>query len=82
MPRISGVHACLSDLSGSAAKTAESRDRTDILAAPAGAILVEGCDAATVVDAMNALKAVFDLPSGAMQIGMYRLEHTLHAVHR
>jgi hypothetical protein len=31
---------------------------------------------------MNALKAVFDLPSGAMQIGMYRLEHTLHAVHR
>jgi hypothetical protein len=82
MPRISGVHACLSDLAASGDKTAESRDRTDILAAPSGAVLVEGCDAAAVGDAMRELKSAYDFDSASTQVGIYRLEHARSAVHR
>jgi hypothetical protein len=82
MPRISGVHACLSDLAASAAKTAESRERTDILAAPCGAVLIEGCDPTAVGDAIRELKDVFDFASASVQAGIYRLEHARTIVQR
>jgi hypothetical protein len=82
MSRISGVHACLSDLAASGAKTAESRDRSDILAAPSSAVLIEGCDAAAVGDAMRELKCAFDFAGASTQVGIYRLEHTRSAVSR
>jgi hypothetical protein len=81
MPRISGVHACLSDLAASGAKTAENRDRADILAAPSGAVLIEGCDAPAVGNAMLELKCAFDCDIALSQVGIYRLEHTRSAVH-
>jgi hypothetical protein len=82
MPRIAGVHACQSDLAASGAKTAESRERSDILAAPSGAILIDGCDAAAVIAAMAELSGNFKSASGSMQIGTYRLEHMRTAAHR
>ncbi len=79
MPRISGAHACMTDVSASGAKTAESRGRTDILAAPCGAVLIEGCDAPAIIDAMGELQDSLQLSKASMQIGTYRLEHTLSA---
>jgi hypothetical protein len=82
MPRISGVHACLSDLAASGTKTAESHDRTDILAAPSGAVLVEGCDSAAVSQGIVELKRMFNFPSASTESGIYRLEHARSAQHR
>ena len=81
MPRISGVHACLSDLAASGTKTAESRDRTDIVAAPSGALLIEGCDSIAVVDAMYASRRMFNFQDHSTQMGVYRLEHTRNIAH-
>jgi hypothetical protein len=82
MPRILGVHACQSDLAASSAKTAENRERTDILAAPSGAMLVEGCDGAAVFEAIAELKRSLNFASGPALIGTYRLEHMRTVVPR
>lgn len=81
MPRISGVHACLSDLAASSTKTAESRERIDILAAPSGAVLVEGCDSAAVAQGIVELKRMFNFPVSSTQTGIYRLEHSRNATY-
>ncbi|GGH20939.1 hypothetical protein GCM10007036_24860 [Alsobacter metallidurans] len=76
LPRVTGAHLCLTDASASGERTAESRDRTDILAAPERAVLVEGCGAADVragVDA--ALAALGDAVRGEPVVGVYRLEY-------
>ena len=76
MPQITGAHLCLTDNSASAQKTTESRDRTDIMAAPDGVILIEGCNQAPVQRAATALAADLGPLAGAIiAIGHYRLEH-------
>lgn len=76
MPRITGVHLCLTDGSASGERTAESRDRTDILAAPERALLVEGCGAEDVRRAAAALLAHPGVAvRGEPAIGIYRLEY-------
>jgi hypothetical protein len=76
-PRISALHVCSTMRDASAARTAESRERTDILAAPDWIALVEGCDGAA---AREATLALADLAGpfldGASIIGIYGLEHT------
>ncbi|MGH6815783.1 MAG: hypothetical protein ACREC6_08765 [Hyphomicrobiaceae bacterium] len=75
-PRIVGAHLCLTDAASSAAKTAESRDRKDILAAPAGAVLIEGCSVADVAPVVAALVSECGLGSAGVHAGIYRLEYT------
>lgn len=72
MAQVSGVHLCLADAAASAARTAESRERADILPPPAGAILVEGCNAEPVRLAAEACRARL----GTGLLGLYRLEHS------
>lgn len=75
-PRISRVRLCLTDLEASGERTAESRDRTDILAAPSGALLVEGCDEAAVRAVLADAQAMVR-SADAASAGLYRLEHQL-----
>ncbi|GAB4166795.1 MAG: hypothetical protein OHK0024_01500 [Thalassobaculales bacterium] len=82
-PRLTGVHLCLTNQGASAERTAESRERTDIQAAPDGAVLVEGCDPAAVAAAVAELAAEPALAGLVLATGFYRLEHerlkTAHA---
>ncbi len=76
MAQISGVHLCVTDREASAEKTAESRGRPDILAAPEWVVLVEGCNEAPVRAAMAAIVASLGpLLDGDPETGFYRLEH-------
>ena len=75
-PQISGAHFCATDTAASAEKTAESRGRPDIQAAPDWVVLVEGCNEAPVRTAVDAILA--GLPAfadGAPAVGFYRVEH-------
>lgn len=74
LARISRVRLCMTNLEASGERTAESRNRTDILSAPCGAILVEGCDEAAV---RSALFMLLSKTGGHSQFGLYRLEHQL-----
>jgi hypothetical protein len=75
-PRLTGLHLCLTDDAASGERTAESRDRTDILAAPERAILVEGCGPQDVRAAAEALSRVPGVEiRGEPVIGVYRLEY-------
>jgi hypothetical protein len=74
--QISGAHLCATDRAASAEKTAESRGRPDILAAPEWVALVEGCNEAPVRAAADALAAaIAPLCDGPPVTGFYRLEH-------
>ncbi|MBL8832965.1 MAG: hypothetical protein JNL71_11295 [Rhodospirillales bacterium] len=76
MPQISGAHLCVTDREASAGKTAESRGRTDIQAAPDWVVLVEGCNEAPVRAAMAAIVVQLrPLLDGGPETGFYRLEH-------
>ena len=75
LPRISGVHLCTTNNSASAAKTAESRDRTDIMPAPIGALLLEGCDEAALQAAVVRILKLCDAEGAQLPVGFYRLEH-------
>jgi hypothetical protein len=75
LPRITGAHICTTNNSASAAKTAESRDRADILTAPIGVILIEGCDATAVKTALSHLLKRCKIESPQIHIGLYALEH-------
>lgn len=76
-PQITGVHLCLTDATASSLRTAESKDRSDIQAAPDGVLLIEGCNP-------DPVKAVSDMANrhlvacGALApvAGLYRLEYT------
>lgn len=75
LPRITGVHLCTTNHSASAARTAESRDRTDIMPAPIGAVLIEGCDATALQVAVTHVLELCQAESAQLHIGFYRLEH-------
>lgn len=75
-PQITGAHLCLTNAGASAAKTAESRDRTDILGAPEGAVLIEGCNPDPVRAAARKCLAHPALADRKAVLGVYRLEHT------
>jgi hypothetical protein len=76
-PQITGVHLCMTDATASSVRTAESKDRSDIQAAPDGVLLIEGCSP-------DLVKAARDMASrqvvacGALTpvAGLYRLEYT------
>lgn len=76
LARVAAVRLCRTNETASASRTAESRDRADILAAPAWVLLVEACDEAAARAAMAAAietaQAVFD---GAPALGVYRTEY-------
>jgi hypothetical protein len=78
LPRITGAHLCATNTTASAAKTAESRHRNDILSAPIGVILIEGCDGAAVDAAVARLLHDLALPASGLVIGRYALEHIRH----
>lgn len=75
LPRICGAHLCEADRASSEVRTAESKDRMDITAAPGWFAMVEATDAEALHHA---------LPDGAMEAagaqglrrGIYRLEYT------
>jgi hypothetical protein len=74
--RVTGAHLCLTNRDASAARTTESRNRTDILAAPETVVLIEGCDVEALRQAVVTLSAAI----GAMlerpaEVGFYRLEY-------
>lgn len=74
--QIAAAHLCVTDQSASAARTAESRERSDIQAAPNWIILIEACgkDAArTAAGAAVERLAAEGLTSEAIA-GVYRLE--------
>lgn len=75
MPRITGAHLCLTNSAASAAKTVESENRPDILAAPVGVVLIEGCDRAAVQAAVTQLLKTCQIDGAPVQIGLYALEH-------
>jgi hypothetical protein len=73
--RIAGAHLCVTDREASAARTDESRNRNDILAAPGWIILVEGCDVESVRGTAADLRArMASLIDGAIIAGLYRFE--------
>ena len=74
IPRITGVNLCVTNETASAGRTAESKDRKDILAAPAAAILVEGCNEGPVMKAMAGLRAALAQAGEEGVAGIYRME--------
>jgi hypothetical protein len=73
--RITGVHLCATNNAASAAKTAESRDRTDILPAPVGAVLIEACDEPALRSAVTQILRLCGAEAAPLSVGFYRLEH-------
>jgi|RhiMetdeSRZDD1v2_1073273.scaffolds.fasta_scaffold231383_4 hypothetical protein len=75
-PQIIGVHLCMTDASASAVPTAESKDRSDIQAAPDGVVLIEGCSAGLVKAASDtAIRHVVACGALSPIVGLYRLEY-------
>jgi hypothetical protein len=75
LPRVAAAHLCATDSAASAARTAESRERSDIVAAPIGALMIEACDAAAAAAAMEvALRKLKIVGAGAVS-GTYVLEY-------
>ena len=72
---MTGVHLCASDLQGSAVGSNESKGRTDLLAPPIGALLIEACDAAAAETAAAAAVLQLGLDERALVPGVYRLEY-------
>ncbi len=83
-PQIVGAHLCVTNADASAVKTAESRDRTDILAAPNWVMLIEGCNPEPVrAAAESCLREARPGAIESAEVGLYRLEYmrlkTAHA---
>jgi hypothetical protein len=76
-PQITGVHLCLTDATASSVRTAESKDRSDIQAAPDGVLLIEGCSP-DHVQAASDMANRHVVACGALTpvAGLYRLEYT------
>ncbi len=74
--QVSGAHLCITNRGASAEKTAESRGRPDILAAPEWVVLIEGCNEQPVREAAaefaGGIAAFLD---GKPELGLYRIEH-------
>lgn len=76
-PLVTGAHLCRTDPDASAAKTAETRDRKDILAAPDWVALIEGCGLDAVRAAASAMLALPAFAGADDPItGLYQLEYT------
>ena len=74
--QVSGAHLCVTDRDASAEKTAESRGRPDILAAPEWVALIEGCNEQPVREAAAEFAAgIAGLLDGRPELGLYRVEH-------
>ena len=73
---VTGLAVCLSDVEISAVKTAESKERTDILQPPIGALLLEGITSDAVFAAMAQVGDVLG-PLGDAVWGVYELEFSL-----
>lgn len=76
MAQITGVHLCATNSDASALRTAESKGRTDIQAAPVGALLIEGCTLDPLRDALDRLNDIVDMDFDAAVLGFYRHEYT------
>lgn len=79
MPRIASVALCATNAAASAARSTESRERTDILAAPVGAVLIAGCEVAAVRAAVEIFMTNRDRPltRDGVATGIYALEYAL-----
>jgi hypothetical protein len=75
LPRITGAHLCVTNTTASAAKTVESRHRNDVLSAPIGVLVIEGCDIAAVDAGVARALQDLDLRGPGLAIGRYVLEH-------
>jgi hypothetical protein len=73
-PEITGAHLLKADGGASAAKTNESRDRTDIEAPPRWIIMVEACSVQALRPALGQLRRQPALKTA--ESGRYRLEYT------
>lgn len=77
MPLICGAHLCMTDMSASASRTAETHDRTDIMEPPNTSILIEGCNNEAVKSCRDALGASAVFANGqTSESGVYVLEYT------
>ena len=77
LPQITGVHLCMTDAAASAVQTAESKDRSDIQAAPDGVLLIEGCSPDLVKSASDmATRHIVGCGATTPVAGLYRLEYT------
>lgn len=80
LPEIAGAHLCLTNSDASAARTAESRDRTDILAAPEWIVLIEACGSASAGHAAALASAQLQPLGGSPVVGgLYGLDFDLLA---
>lgn len=80
MPQVVAAHLCLTNNAASAARTTESRDRTDILAAPEWVVLIEASgEAAAEGAAARAEAALAGLGARSIVTGLYRLDFDLLA---
>jgi hypothetical protein len=75
--RLSGIHICQTNVAASAAKTTESKDRSDIQSAPIGAVLIEGCDLNAVESAVAEFGRITQTASSDTVHGIYQIEHSL-----
>ena len=73
-PDVTGVHLCATEADASRAKTAESRDRKDVQAAPIGALLVQTCSLRAARAAIGAVSSA--VRDGAV-VGYYQTEFSL-----
>ena len=76
-PRVAGAHLCRTNEDASASRTTESRNRTDILAAPSWVLIVEACDEQAARAGMEAaLKPASQHLGEATALGLYRFEYS------
>ena len=77
LPLICGAHLCMTDMQASAGRTAETRDRTDIMEPPNTTILLEGCSVEAVKHCAGELMADAAMAGGpSWEQGLYVLEFT------
>lgn len=78
LPRVTGVHLCMTDAAASGVKSLESRTRVGDLPIPAGVFLAEGCDGAAVAAAAAVMERGFRAATPTrQQIDIFRLEFML-----
>ena len=75
MTRVTGMHLCATNGAASAARTAESRDRADIMTAPIGALLIEGCDEVVLRASVAHFLERCEAEGSHLHVGYYRLEY-------
>lgn len=76
LPRVAGAHFCRTNTSASAERSAESRERTDILAAPDWVLMTEACDPEAALAALMQMnRAAEPFLDGPVAAGVYRAEY-------